>query len=1486
MEQAISSQFDYRQMVGSGPQYDYTKVYPQAGTTQTSVYQGGNDTIFEIPPTKAYNLSKSWFQFTFTLPATNAKFGFVFTDFIPFFRQIQVYTRGGIYLMDHTNFHLHSKMVTKLNKKLQDTLNTFNSAINTANQSYIPCYACNTLAAANIRYDGSACDRAYTEPDYLSCGNLANTAVNLNVTIPFSELYDSILSVDKDIMLNEALLVRFVWSELSNIGFGADASLTPQTNPVALTAPNGFNVQGMEIHLAVEKRFDIIQSLQNKIASPEGFSLLIPYCFTNQISLTGTNQPVSLRVNRQNGITLERIYHSLFVTAAVANSAIYNNNLASTNLDHFYTNVNNTRRMQYDYYPNLNDDFKALRDTLIGSTIQTPNIHNYNWCWLEKFDDGSFGIGDDNIIAGIDLNLGEVKWDFIGSLSVATNLTHQSIVVCKRKLVITSNGLTLMKMKYNKQTIIKTIPISGIIPGDHGRLMVQINLDFVPDLITLKLFSVDGAFHQGTLFTIRTSLISDNNLFSFSSPSIINLEPIKLPQQPKNVKGLELFDQLNANILVCAPKNSGKTVVIKKIIDECTNKQTNVIIFCATVHNDHSWLEIQNDLNKKGISFLAFTSIYDEKVNVLDAFIQSLQVKENGTSKKLILTNDMIRVERKEKLVAPDYLIIFDDLSNELKDPSITKLMKIQRHFSTKIIISTQSWKDTSSHIRKGNLDYVLLFKNIPIETLKIIYEELSLTIPLKLFLDIYSFATKEKYHFLYTSRNGDYRKDFNQQLEIKIVWISNDGACMYTGLSGQHGDGFGDWFKKAYNFVKDNKLVSRGAKALGDAGVPYAGKIGEVADKLGYGHKPRRKRAQRGGTQYGINGGDLLNDFQDIAIGQVDELTITDQLIVENTTNQIVFGDLQVILNVDTSSQSTIIIPTIGEKKIAQVLLTETDQTINGHKTFSESLQVDKIIETNEMKTNTITPQSGGAITIGGNLVASGKTTVNDLQINGKVSINTLQIDNVECDSLTTNTITGDTMNIEPTKSLFLNAPSVIANQLSFVNPIEGYIPTPLNYYEYYSNWVQFKYNISSGSYVYSFNPIHYVRIGKLVTLCVDSSIKIVMNGPANQNSVVYTDVGVVPKRFRLRNLQMVTMSTYQKVYPSLSIQPCRNAVNRVYNIVVTLSCVHKTGSLDQLDHFDQLDYIFLKPGLNEILKERKEIMSSIPTILWKLYKFFVHLFTGTSEIERICHDYELGGHQRMMLIEQSIKLSTKLNDIKRAMSHEFDPQDVAQMIADTKKMNRELLAFESIISNLVSALEPLSRHETLKTTVNTLKDEKYNTENRSHEEKLEKLWDDLCPNVRRSSRHTSEWGEIGFQGKDPATDFRGMGVLGLDNLSYLADSHQQEAHRMLLCANSKYKYPFAITGINITGLLVGLLQKDLLRNYFYYSGYTIDKFNDLYAQVFIQFNDFYQSKKPENVMQFGTIMKEFTEYLKNKLLNATYNPSTNSFEIEWAPL
>lgn len=42
--------------------------------------------------------------------------------------------------------------------------------------------------------------------------------------------------------------------------------------------------------------------------------------------------------------------------------------------------------------------------------------------------------------------------------------------------------------------------------------------------------------------------------------------------------------------------------------------------------------------------------------------------------------------------------------------------------------------------------------------------------------------------------------------------------------------------------------------------------------------------------------------------------------------------------------------------------------------------------------------------------------------------------------------------------------------------------------------------------------------------------------------------------------------------------------------------------------------------------------------------------------------------------------------------------------------------------------------------------------------------------PTVKLESRITKQWGDIGFQGDDPKTDFRGMGMLGLINLVWVA--------------------------------------------------------------------------------------------------------------------
>jgi len=103
------------------------------------------------------------------------------------------------------------------------------------------------------------------------------------------------------------------------------------------------------------------------------------------------------------------------------------------------------------------------------------------------------------------------------------------------------------------------------------------------------------------------------------------------------------------------------------------------------------------------------------------------------------------------------------------------------------------------------------------------------------------------------------------------------------------------------------------------------------------------------------------------------------------------------------------------------------------------------------------------------------------------------------------------------------------------------------------------------------------------------------------------------------------------------------------------------------------------------------------------------------------------------------------------------------------------------------------------------------YDTSNPEHEEMLMRLWTTVFPKKKLKERVSAQWGDLGFQGKDPATDFRGMGILGLDNLLYIATEHKK-SFREILSQYSKTdgmrQYPVACAGVEISDLLFQMLE------------------------------------------------------------------------------
>jgi hypothetical protein len=261
----------------------------------------------------------------------------------------------------------------------------------------------------------------------------------------------------------------------------------------------------------------------------------------------------------------------------------------------------------------------------------------------------------------------------------------------------------------------------------------------------------------------------------------VNAIPIKRVN-PENVKGKSIFEELYANVFICAKKKSGKTSVINKILDECMGRDTKLIIFCSTVNKDVSYRHIVKKWTKKGNDVITYTSIIEDKVNQLKELIEQVNINEESDSDysvssssdefKFIKTGieeDKVKKVKKLNYVAPDIIFIFDDLSTELRNKEIASLVKKNRHIKSKVIISSQ-WAHDLEPSSLKQIDYVILFGGHSIAKLNKFHTDIDLTMPFEDFIELYKDATANKYGFLFIDCiNGKFRKNLNMEYKFKL---------------------------------------------------------------------------------------------------------------------------------------------------------------------------------------------------------------------------------------------------------------------------------------------------------------------------------------------------------------------------------------------------------------------------------------------------------------------------------------------------------------------------------------------------------------------------------------------------------------------------------------------------------------------------------------------------------------------------------------------
>ncbi|XP_007895845.1 ELMO domain-containing protein 2 [Callorhinchus milii] len=265
---------------------------------------------------------------------------------------------------------------------------------------------------------------------------------------------------------------------------------------------------------------------------------------------------------------------------------------------------------------------------------------------------------------------------------------------------------------------------------------------------------------------------------------------------------------------------------------------------------------------------------------------------------------------------------------------------------------------------------------------------------------------------------------------------------------------------------------------------------------------------------------------------------------------------------------------------------------------------------------------------------------------------------------------------------------------------------------------------------------------------------------------------------------------------------------------------------------------------------------------------KWILRKITGTCELQRILAGSSQGA-EKTMKIEYSL-VSSKSDVLRTSVT--VSERGMATRVCD-------IMGVKNITPQkdpkfklcLQICLLQISGYNTLYTDSENLRKQSFDSANVKHEDMLMKLWNILMPRIHLESRITKQWSDIGFQGDDPKTDFRGMGMLGLYNLVYFGEHYTEVARQILSHSNHpKIGYSYAIVGINLTEMAYSLLKSGALKAHFYNLVPGVPQmhhFHQFYCYLMYEFDKFWFKEEPQSIMEFNQYREQFHERVKELL-------------------
>jgi hypothetical protein len=275
-------------------------------------------------------------------------------------------------------------------------------------------------------------------------------------------------------------------------------------------------------------------------------------------------------------------------------------------------------------------------------------------------------------------------------------------------------------------------------------------------------------------------MIKEKTINNINVKPLVNADAVEIDK----IRGGKLFPELYGVTYLSSRRKSGKTSVLAEILKRTTDKKTVIWIFCPTHRIDPSWIQIIEYLENKGNTINCFDSMIEGKTNLLDEIVTDLS--NPTTEEKKDKKNDEIPITKvcfenpenektkgkpyKPKKKAPEHIFVFDDISQELKNVGLLALLKKSRHLKASVYISSQYLLDLQPAALK-QLSFFLCFRSMTREKLEHIYKMLDLSVDIEKFYELYDFATKDPYCFLYIDmKNQKFRKNFSKELLLEEI--------------------------------------------------------------------------------------------------------------------------------------------------------------------------------------------------------------------------------------------------------------------------------------------------------------------------------------------------------------------------------------------------------------------------------------------------------------------------------------------------------------------------------------------------------------------------------------------------------------------------------------------------------------------------------------------------------------------------------------------